>query len=97
MPRSGLRITSFRAALLGAMAVLAILGAADWAFEHGVYKPAVIGQGQVTANNGGSHVTARTRLLAIGKRSLWQVELSPGDWRDCGNNCEQALLRSLAK
>ncbi len=97
MPGSGLRITSFKAALLGAMAVLAILGAADWAFEHGVYKPAVIGKGQVTANNGGSRVTARTRLLAVGKRSLWQVELSPGDWRDCGNDCEQTLLSALAK
>ena len=79
------------------MGVLAILGAADWAFEHGVYKPAVIGQGQVTANDGGSHVTARTRLLAVGKRSLWQVELSPGDWQDCGDNCEKALRRALAK
>ena len=42
-----------------------------------------------------SLVTARTRLLAIGKRSLWQFEASPGVWEDCGDDCEKALRRAL--
>jgi hypothetical protein len=46
-------------------------------------------------NTGSSRVTARTRLLAVGKRSLWQVEVSPGDWRDCGHDCGKVLRSAL--
>lgn len=95
--RKGLRVTSFRSALWGGLGVLAILALASGAFEHGVYQPSVIQRGQVSVKDGSSRVTARTRLLAVGRRSLWQVGVSPGDWRDCGNDCEQALRRALAE
>ena len=95
--RKGLRVTSFRSALWGGLGVFAILALASWAFEHGLYQPSVIQRGQVSVKDGGSRVTARTRLLAMGRRSLWQVEVSPGDWRDCGNDCEQVLRRALAE
>jgi len=93
--QSALRITSFRSALWGGLAVLAILGLASWAFDHGLFQPNIIERGQVSVNTGSSRVTARTRLLAIGKRSLWQVEVSSGDWRDCGHDCGKVLRSAL--
>jgi hypothetical protein len=95
--RKGLRITSFKSALWGGLGVLAILALASWAFEHGLYQPSIIQRGQVSVKDGPGRITARTRLLSFRQRSLWQFEVSPGDWRDCGNDCEQALLRALAK
>ncbi len=95
--RKDLRFTSFKSALWGGLGVLAILALASWAFEHGLYRPSVIQYGQVSVKDGSSRVTARTRLLAVGKRSLWQVEASPGDWQDCGDDCKEALRRALAQ
>ncbi len=94
---SRLRITSLNAALVGALGVVAIMGVAYWAFQQGLYRPSVISRGQVTAADGRSRVTVRTRLVAVGKRSLWQFEVSPGTWRDCGDDCEKALRRALAE
>lgn len=42
-------------------------------------------------------ITARTQLLAQGGSSLWRVQVSPGDWRDCGGDCEEVLRKALAK
>ena len=95
--RKGLRLTSCKSALWGGFGVLAILALASWAFEHRLYQPSIIQHGQVSVMNGPSRITAPTRLLSFRQRSLWQFEVSPGDWRDCGNDCEQALLRALAK
>ena len=92
-----LRIT-VKSALLGELSVLAILALAFWAFKLGLYHPSVIQRGQVSVSHGGSRVIARTQLLALGKGpSLWQVEVSPGDWRDCGHDCEKALRGALAE
>ena len=90
-----LRIT-VKSALLGELSVLAILALAFWAFKLGLYHPSVIQRGQVSVSHGGSRVIARTQLLALG-RSLWQVEVSPGDWRDCGHDCEKVLRGAMAE
>ena len=95
--RKGLRITSFKSALWGGLGVLAILAFASWAFEHGLYQPSIIQRGHVSVKDGPGRITAPTRLLSFRQRSLWQFEMLPGDWRDCGNDCEQALIRALAK
>ena len=93
----GLRIASLKSALWGGLGVLAILGLASWAFDHGLFQPNVIERGQVSVKDGSRRLTASTRLLAIGKRSLWQVEVSPGDWRDCGHDCGKVLRSALAE
>ncbi len=95
--RRGFQITSFKSALMGALTIIAIMGVAYWAFEAGLYKPNVIKTGQITVDDSNGRVSARTRLVAIGKRSLWQVEVSPGSWRDCGADCEKELRRALAE
>jgi hypothetical protein len=95
-------------ALLVGLGALALLALAFWVYEHETYEhethqPTVIQTGdvsqmrEVSVKDGSSRVTARTRLLSIGERSLWQVEVSPGDWRDCGGDCEKALRRALAE
>ena len=89
---------------------LAILALIYWAYaqetdqphEKETSQPRVIQTGEVSLRkvsmkDGTCCVTARTRLMAIGKRSLWQVEVSPGNWRDCGNDCEQVLRKALDK
>jgi hypothetical protein len=97
MLRKGLGPASFKSALFGGLAVVAVLGIASWAFERGFYRPSVVQRGHVTVADGWNHVTASTRLLAIGRRSLWQVEVTPGIWRDCGSDCENALRKALAE
>ncbi len=90
-------------ALLVVLVALAILALAFWVYEHDTSQPGVIQTGEVSqmrevsVKDGSSRVTARTRLLATGKRSLWQFEASPGVWEDCGDDCEKALRRKLAK
>jgi len=79
------------------LSALAIPALAYWAYEQETYQPSVTKTGEVSVKDGSCCVTARTRLLATGGRSLWQVEVSPGDWRDCGNDCEKALRRTLAE
>ena len=74
----------------------------DQPHEKETSQPRVIQTGEVSLRkvsmkDGTCCVTARTRLMAIGKRSLWQVEVSPGNWRDCGNDCEQVLRKALDK
>ncbi|MGA9546980.1 MAG: hypothetical protein WBS14_04775 [Rhodomicrobium sp.] len=93
--------------ILGSLALLALI---YWAYDNDTYQPheketnlpRVIRPGEVSLRKGSAKdgtccVTARTRLMAIGKRSLWQVEVSPGNWRDCGNDCEQVLRKALDK
>jgi hypothetical protein len=103
----GMGIASIALLLLLSLALLALI---YWAYgkdtsqphEKEASQPRVIQTGEVSLRKVSVKdrpccVTARTRLLAIGKRSLWQVEVSPGDWRDCGNDCEQALRKAMAK
>lgn len=95
----GMSIGSIALLVLGALAILALI---YWAYAQETDQPRVIQTGEVSlrkvsVKDGTCCVTARTRLMAIGKRSLWRVEVSPGDWRDCGNDCEQALRKALAK
>jgi hypothetical protein len=103
----GMSIISIALLLLVSLALLALI---YWAYdidtsqphEKETPQPRVIKTGEVSlkrvsAKDGTCCVTARTRLMAIGKSSLWQVETSPGNWRDCGNDCEQALQKALGK
>lgn len=88
--------------LLVGLITLAILALAYWAYEHQTSQPSVIRTGEVrvkkvSVKDGSCCVTARTRLLATDKRSLWQFEPSPGVWEDCGDDCEKALRIKLAK
>lgn len=73
------------------------MGMAYWAFELGLYRPTVVERGQVTLADGRDSITAPTRLLLIGARSLWQVEVFPVLCEDCGHDCEKALRKALAK
>ena len=84
--------------LVGLVALLlALLALAFWSYEQETHQPSVIKTGEVSVKDGSCCFTARTRLLDIGKRSLWQFEASPGVWEDCGDDCEKALRRKLAK
>jgi hypothetical protein len=89
---------------------LALLALIYWAYvkdtpqpyQKETDQPRVIKTGEVSlkrvsAKDGTCCVTARTRLMATGTRSLWQVETSPGNWRDCGDDCEQTLRKALGK
>ncbi len=83
-----------------ALGVLALLALAFWwAYEHDTDQARVIQTGEVSVKDGSgkNRVTTRTRLVSIGKRPLWQFEASPGEWKDCGDDCERALRRALAK
>lgn len=67
-------------------------------FDTGLYQPSVIKRGTVTAVSGinrGEKVTAQTQLAQVGRRAFWQVEVSPGNWQDCGTDCV-AVLRHFA-
>jgi len=101
----GMGIISIALLLLLSLALLALI---YWAYDNDTSQrqekeqPRVIKTGQVTLKkvsmkDGTCCVAARTRLMATGKSSLWQVETSPGNWRDCGNDCEQALQKALGK
>ncbi len=89
--------------LSAAVALLVLLAlVAFWVSQYELNQSRVIRTGEVTlregsAKDGSRRVTARTRLLAIGKRQVWQFEASPGDWRDCGDDCEKALRKALGK
>ncbi len=93
--RGGLNALLF----FGFLAILAL--AFLWAYEHDKDQPSVIKTGTVSVKNesrkdGSCCVTARTRLQATGNRSFWQFEASPGEWKDCGDDCEKALRKALA-
>jgi hypothetical protein len=97
-----LRANRFMGLLVGLGILAILLALAFWRYEQEASQPRVIKTGevsikQVSVKDGSCCVTARTHLLDSGKRSLWQVEVSPGDWRDCGDNCEMALRRTLAE
>jgi hypothetical protein len=89
--------------LLAALAALALLVAlAFWRYEQETAQPIVVKTGEVSVRrvsvkDGSCCVTARTRLVAIGKRSLWQFEASPNVWEDCGDDCEKALRTKLPR
>ena len=90
-------------AFFGFLGAIAILALAFWlAYEYDQDQPRVIKTGEVSVKNesskrGSCCVTAHTRLLASGNRSFWQFEASPGEWKDCGDDCEKAVRRALAK
>ncbi len=91
-----LRIRSLNDALIGGIAVVVIGFIAYEFFAFGFYQPRVIQRGSVVAYNGinrGEKVTAQTRLVQVGRRTFWQVEVSPGDWQDCGSDCAAVLRR----
>jgi hypothetical protein len=73
------------------------MSVAYWAFEHHLYKPAIIARSTVTVADGRNRVAAPTRQVQVGERAFWQVEISGGDWRDCGGNCEAVVRRALAE
>jgi hypothetical protein len=59
-----------------------IIGAAAYEiFEFELYRPQISETGSVTVTSNlspGQKVKAQTRLAIAGRRSLWQVEVSPG-------------------
>ncbi|MGA7329414.1 MAG: hypothetical protein WBX25_34270 [Rhodomicrobium sp.] len=73
-----------------------IVFAAYEVFQSGLYQPQIVGMGTVTAASKFSRgsITARTRLAIVGRGSFWQVEVSPGVWKDCGTDCAAVLRRS---
>jgi hypothetical protein len=97
MFRRTLEIRSWKDAVIGGIAVIIIGAAAYVIFESGLYRPQIAGTGIVTAASKsapGQKIKAQKRLAAVGRRSFWQVEVSPGLWKDCGSDC--ALLRQWA-
>ncbi len=91
-----LRIRSWNDALIGGIAVVVIGFLAYEFFAFGLYQPTVIKRGSVVAYTGSNRaekVTAQTRLVQVGRRAFWQVEVSPGDWQDCGSDCAAVLHR----
>jgi len=96
---SKLKIRSLRDALIGGAAVIIVGVAAYEAFEFGLYRPQIARTGSTTAASKvfapGQKVKAQTRLAVVGRRSFWQVEVSPGVWKDCGSDCA-AVLRHWA-
>jgi hypothetical protein len=98
MFRSRPKIHSLRHVVIGGAAVIVIGAAAYEIFEAGLYWPQIAGTGSVAAVSNaspGQKVKAQTRLAAVGRRSFWQVEVSPGVWKDCGSDCA-AVLRHWA-
>jgi hypothetical protein len=100
MLRSGLRLgrLTMRQALIASGAVIVIGFSAYQAFQFGLYQPQITRTGSVTATNKFNPrqtATAQTRLAIIGRRSFWQVEVSPGAWKDCGSDCESVLRQSV--
>ncbi len=78
------------------MAVILIGFLAYQFYATGLYEPSVIQRGSVVAYSGTDRkekVTAQIRLVQVGRRSFWQVEVSPGNWQDCGMDCAAVLRR----
>jgi hypothetical protein len=97
MFRSALKIGSFKEAVIAGAAMIVIGFAAYEIFESGLYQPQIAATGSVTAvskSSPGLKVTAQTRLAIVGRRSFWQVEASPGVWKDCGSDCAAVLRQS---
>lgn len=94
MFRSRPTIPSLRDAVIGGAAMIVIGAAAYEIFVAGFYQPQIEGTGSVTVSSKislGQKVKAKTRLAAVGRRSFWQVEVSPGVWKDCGSDCAEVL------
>jgi hypothetical protein len=91
-----LRIRSLHDAWIGGIAVAVIGFIAYEFFAFGLYQPTVIRYGSVVAMSGsnrGEKASAQTRLIQVGRRTFWQVEVSPGNWQDCGSDCAAVLRR----
>jgi hypothetical protein len=91
-----LRIRSLHDALIGGVAVVGMGFIAYEFFAYGLYQPTVMRYGSVEAvraSSRGEKVSAQTRLVEVGRRTFWQVEVSPGDWQDCGSDCAAVLRR----
>jgi hypothetical protein len=94
--RSGLKIGSLRNAVIGGALTILIGAVAYGIFDYGLYQPQIAGNGSVTAVSSaspGKKIKAQTRLAVVGRRSFWQVEVSPGVWKDCGSDCAAVLRR----
>jgi hypothetical protein len=92
------RIRSLKDGVIGALIVIAIGFAAYELFQFGFYRPQIVATGSITVTSKflpGQRINAETRLAAVGRRSFWQVESSPGVWQDCGSDCA-AVLRQHA-
>lgn len=90
------RLPPFREALIGVAAWVAIGLIVYAAFEAGLIRPGIRQKGSVTATSillPRRTVTARTRELAVRHYFLWQVEVSPNEWKDCGTDCAETLRR----
>jgi hypothetical protein len=88
------KIPSLRDAVIGGAAMIIIGAAAYEIFQAGLYQPQIAGTGSVTAASkvsSGQTVKAKTRLAVVGRRSFWQVEVSPGVWKDCRSDCADVL------
>jgi hypothetical protein len=91
-----LQIRSLNDALIGGIAVIVIGFLAYRFFAAGLYQPSVIERGSVVVYSGvdrGEKVTAQKRLVQVGRRTFWQVEVSPDEWQDCGSDCAAVLRR----
>jgi hypothetical protein len=98
MLRSGLTVNSIGQALIAGLAIIVVGGVAYGAFSLGLYRPSISEHGQVTAagESGRNRITAETRRILIGSRRFWQVEVSPGVWRDCGRDCAEVLRKAMS-
>jgi hypothetical protein len=88
------KIGSLRKAVIGGALTFIIGAAAYEIFSYGLYQPQIAGTGSVTVASSASpglKIRAQTRLAVIGRRSFWQVEASPGVWKDCGSDCAGVL------
>ncbi|MGO8954692.1 MAG: hypothetical protein ACLPWS_15445 [Rhodomicrobium sp.] len=91
------RFGSLRETAIAGLALAAIGAAAYEFYEAGLYQPNILAQGHAAYTDGNSHrVTAATRQIQIGKSVFWQVELSPGVWKDCGADCAGTLRKAAA-
>lgn len=92
MFRAGLRVDWGRDTFVAGLAVIAIIGVAYKAASLGLYRPSITQTGKISVDDAGwNGITAATRQVVIGKHYFWQVEVSPGDWRDCGRDCAKTL------
>jgi hypothetical protein len=90
------QVRSIREAAIGALAVAALAGAAYEFYQLGFYQPDVIARGNAVYVDGNGHrATASTRQVSVGRGRFWQVELSPGVWKDCGYDCVATLRQAL--
>jgi hypothetical protein len=71
--------------------------AAYEAYQYGLYRPQIMERGHVEYRDWNSKaVTAATRRITIRNRSFWQVEVTPGVWKDCGRDCADTLRKWTA-